>query len=212
MAPPIRDTGPVTHRLGHDNRTIYAADSNNPYLVYQVVLSNREVKIPGKILVFRRLGESDADAIARHIKEAGRTPDMAIDYNHGAVDLVGASVVVNTPRNIGHTGANVRSNSQMDHALATHYNSPAVSNNSVMVLLSVLISFASTADQAAKSSPVPIANTAPIAPTVSRASIKSGEATATSTNTNTNTTKRCEALSIRTTTKPIVLRPSTDTI
>ena len=129
MAPPTRDTAPVTHRLGHDNRTIYAADSNNPHSAYQVVLSNREVKIPGKILVFRKRGESDADAIARHIKEGERTPEMAIDYNHRAVDLVGASVVVNAPGNVGHAPYNARSNSHMDHAVGTHYNNPAVSSN-----------------------------------------------------------------------------------
>ena len=129
MAPPIGDTGPLTHRPGHDNRTIYAADSSNPHLAYQVVLGNREVKIPGKILVFRRLGESDADAIGRHIKEGRRTPDMAVDYNQRAVDLAGTSIVGNAPRIMGHTAANVRSGSQMDHAVTAHYNSVAVSNN-----------------------------------------------------------------------------------
>ena len=129
MAPPTRDTGLVTHRIGHEKRAIYAADSNNPHSDYQVVLSNREVKIQGKILVFRRLGESEADAIARHIKEDERNPDMAIDYNHRAVDLVGASVVVNAPGNVGHAAYNARPNSNIDNAVVTHYNSPAVSNN-----------------------------------------------------------------------------------
>lgn len=128
MAHATRDIGPVTHRLASDNHTIYAADSNNPHAAYQVVFTNREVKIPGKILVFRRTGESDTDAIARHIKEGRRTPDMAIDHSHRAVDLVSASVVVNAPGNASHAAYNARSNSHMDHAVVTHYNSPAVSN------------------------------------------------------------------------------------
>lgn len=173
MAIPTRDTGPVAHRLASDNHTIYVADSNNPHAAYQVVLSNREVKIQGKILVFRRTGESDGDAIARHIEEGGRTADMAIDYNHKAVDSVGASVVVNAPGTVGHAAYNPRSNSQIDHAVATQFNNPAVSNRFCDVLLSVLISFASTADQAAKSSPVPATNAAPIVTTASWASIMS---------------------------------------
>lgn len=130
MAPPTREAGPVTHRLGHDNHIIYAAaDSNDPHSAYQVVLSNPEVKFPGKILVFRKRGESDADAIDRHIKEGGRHSDLAIDYNHRAVDLVVASVVVNAPGNVGHTAFNARSNSHIDQAVGTHRNNPAVSNS-----------------------------------------------------------------------------------
>lgn len=126
MAPHTRDTGPVTQRLGSDNHTIFAADSDNPHAAYQVVVSNREVKIPGKILVFRRTGENDTDAIVRHIKEGRRTPDMAIDYNHRAVGLGGALVVVN---GTGHAAYNARSNNHVDHAVTTKYNNPAVSNN-----------------------------------------------------------------------------------